>query len=64
MKIGNINIGTKHKPVVIAELGINHNGSIERAIKIADAAIKSGAKIIKHQITYTRRRNVIRSKKN
>ena len=49
MKIGNINIGTKHKPVVIAELGINHNGSIERAIKIADAAIKSGAKIIKHQ---------------
>lgn len=49
MKIGNINIGTKHKPIVIAELGINHNGSIERAIKIADAAIKSGAKIIKHQ---------------
>ena len=49
MKIGNINIGTKYKPVVIAELGINHNGSIERAVKIADAAIKSGAKIIKHQ---------------
>lgn len=49
MKIGNINIGIKHKPIVIAELGINHNGSIERAIKIADAAIKSGAKIIKHQ---------------
>tara|TARA_B100001248_G_C27395524_1_gene465254 strand:- start:2399 stop:3427 length:1029 start_codon:yes stop_codon:yes gene_type:complete len=49
MKIGNIKIGSNYKPVVIAELGINHNGSIERAIKIADAAINSGAKIIKHQ---------------
>ena len=49
MKIGSVKIGPDYKPVVIAELGINHNGSLERAIKIADAAIKSGAKIIKHQ---------------
>lgn len=49
MKIGNIKIGLGHKPLVIAEIGINHNGSLERAFKIADAAIKSGAKIIKHQ---------------
>ena len=49
IKIGNIKIGTAFPPLVIAEIGINHNGSIERAIKIADSAIKSGAKIIKHQ---------------
>ena len=49
MKIGNINIGPTFEPVIIAEIGINHNGSIEKAIKIADSAIKSGARIIKHQ---------------
>ena len=49
MKIGNIKIGPNHQPVIIAEIGINHNGSIEKAIKIADSAIKSGARIIKHQ---------------
>ncbi len=49
LKIGNLKISPNHKPVIIAEIGINHNGSIEKAVKIADAAIKSGAKIIKHQ---------------
>ena len=49
MKIGNVKIGSNYEPAIIAEIGINHNGSIEKAIKIADAAIKSGAKIIKHQ---------------
>ena len=36
-------------PTIIAELGINHNGSLKRAIQIADAAIKAGANFIKHQ---------------
>ncbi|MEI7612349.1 MAG: N-acetylneuraminate synthase family protein [Betaproteobacteria bacterium] len=42
-------IGDDHPPVVIAEIGINHEGSIEAAIEIADAAIDAGAEIIKHQ---------------
>jgi N-acetylneuraminate synthase len=49
MKIGNIQISNKNEPVIIAELGINHKGSLEKAIYLADLAIKSGAKIIKHQ---------------
>ena len=48
-KIENRIIGDNHPPVVIAEIGINHEGSLEAAIKIADAAINSGAEIIKHQ---------------
>ncbi len=36
-------------PTVIAEIGINHNGCINNAIKMAGLAIKSGANIIKHQ---------------
>ena len=34
---------------MIAEIGINHEGSIETAIAMADAAIDAGAEIIKHQ---------------
>jgi N-acetylneuraminate synthase len=48
-KIGNIEIGEKLAPVIIVELGINHNGSLDLAIDIADQAIKAGAQIIKHQ---------------
>ena len=47
--IGNRKIGPSHPPVVIAEIGINHGGSLKEAIKIADAAISAGAEIIKHQ---------------
>ena len=42
-------IGDDLPPVVIAEIGINHGGSIELAINMADAAIDAGAEIIKHQ---------------
>ncbi|MDD3288246.1 MAG: N-acetylneuraminate synthase family protein [Alphaproteobacteria bacterium] len=48
-KIGNRWIGEDHPPVVIAEIGINHEGSLDAAIVIADAAIDAGAEIIKHQ---------------
>ena len=49
MKIGNRFIGDDHPPVVIAEIGINHNGSLDLAIAMADAAIDAGAEIVKHQ---------------
>jgi len=49
IKIGSRKIGPGFKPLVIFELGINHNGSLELAKKIVDAAIKAGAEIIKHQ---------------
>lgn len=48
-KIGSRKIGLNHKPMLIAELGINHNGSLEQAFKMVDAAINSGIEIIKHQ---------------
>ncbi len=48
-QISNIKITNKSDPLIIAEIGINHNGSLERAINIADKAILSGANVIKHQ---------------
>ena len=49
MKIGNRLIGDRHPPVVIAEIGINHGGSLDLAIHMADSAIDAGAEIVKHQ---------------
>ena len=49
IKIGTRKIGPNFKPLVIFELGINHNGSLKLAKKIVDDAIKAGAEIIKHQ---------------
>ena len=42
-------ISINHKPLIVPEIGINHNGSLELAFKIVDAAKKAGAEIIKHQ---------------
>lgn len=42
-------VGDDYPPVVIAEIGINHEGSLDMAIAMADAAIGAGAEIIKHQ---------------
>jgi len=42
-------IGDNYSPVVIAEIGINHEGSLERAIEMVNSAIEAGAEIIKHQ---------------
>jgi N-acetylneuraminate synthase len=49
MIIADRKIGSNHPPVVIAEIGINHGGSIDLAIHMADLAISAGAEIVKHQ---------------
>ena len=49
IQIGNRKIGMDYKPLVIAEIGINHNGSLEVAKKIVDAAYEAGCEIVKHQ---------------
>ena len=49
MKIGKLNLGLKHRPKIIAEIGINHNGSLDQAKKFAELAASSGADIVKTQ---------------
>jgi N-acetylneuraminate synthase len=43
------NIGEEFEPLVVAEIGINHNGSLAEAFKLVDAAKAAGAELIKHQ---------------
>lgn len=47
--IDNRKIGFNYKPFVIAEIGINHEGSLEVAKQMVDAAYTAGAEVIKHQ---------------
>lgn len=46
---GNRFIGDGHPAYIIAEIGINHNGSVEVAKKLIDAAVKAGCNAVKFQ---------------
>ena len=49
IKIGKRKIGENYTPLIIVELGINHNGKIGLAKKLISSAKKAGAEIIKNQ---------------
>ena len=49
MKIGNSIIGDGEPVYIIAEIGINHNGSMEIAKQLIDGAKKAGANAVKFQ---------------
>ena len=49
IKIDKINIADDNPCFIIAEAGVNHNGDINLAYKLIDAAITSGADAIKFQ---------------
>jgi N-acetylneuraminate synthase len=53
MKIGSRKIGAEYPPFIIAEVGINHEGSFSKAIQCVDAAIAAGADCIKFQCHIT-----------
>jgi sialic acid synthase SpsE len=42
-------IGPAHPPLVVAEIGINHEGSLAVAKEMVDAAARAGVEIVKHQ---------------
>lgn len=48
-QISNRKIGLSYPPVIIAEIGINHEGSLEVAKQMVNAAHLAGAEIVKHQ---------------
>lgn len=49
MKILKRNIGPNYDPLIIAEIGINHGGSLKIAKEMVDSAKRAGVEIIKHQ---------------
>ena len=49
MEIAGRKIGSQYAPLIIAEIGINHNGNINIAKEMVDSAQRAGVEVIKHQ---------------
>ena len=49
IKVANQTIGLGHPCFIIAEAGVNHNGNLQMALQLVDAAANAGANAIKFQ---------------
>lgn len=49
VSIGNKTLGAEHPCFIIAEIGINHNGDLDLAKKLIDAAVFTGCDAVKFQ---------------
>lgn len=49
IEIAGRKIGLDYPPLVIAEIGINHEGSLQVAKEMVDAAYRAGVEVVKHQ---------------
>ena len=49
LKIGDVVMGEGLPPVVVAEVGINHEGSVARALQMVESAHQQGADVVKFQ---------------
>lgn len=49
IEISGRKIGIDFPPLVIAEIGINHEGSLKTAFEMVDAAKRAGVEVVKHQ---------------
>ena len=50
MKIDKFDIGKTNRVFIIAEIGMNHNGSMDNAKKLIDQAVEVGADAVKFQM--------------
>ena len=53
IKIANRWIGDGHPPMIVAEIGINHNGEFSKARALIDTATEAGADAVKFQTHFT-----------
>jgi sialic acid synthase SpsE len=51
-------VGPEYSPLVLVEVGINHEGEIGKALKLIDAAVAAGAEVVKFQCHITEKEMV------
>lgn len=52
-RVGSRPVGPEHPPLVIAEVGINHEGDYRKAVRLVDAAAAAGCELVKFQCHIT-----------
>jgi len=63
MKIGERPLGPEHPAYLIAEAGVNHNGELDLALQLVEAAARAGADAVKFQTFKARNLVTARSPK-
>ena len=58
LSIAGRKVGSEHPPLVIAEVGINHEGDVNKALQLVDAAAAAGAELVKFQCHITEKEMV------
>ena len=53
LSIAGRKVGSDHPPLVMAEVGINHEGDVNKALQLVDAAAAAGAELVKFQCHIT-----------
>ena len=46
IEIAGRRVGPDYRPLVVAEVGINHEGEVDKAIQLVDGAVEAGAEVI------------------
>jgi sialic acid synthase SpsE len=49
IQIAGRKVGPAYPPLVVAEIGINHEGNLNTAFEMVDAAQRAGVEVVKHQ---------------
>ncbi len=52
-KVKDREVGPEYPPLVLVEVGINHEGELEKALQCVDAAAEAGAEVVKFQCHIT-----------
>jgi N,N'-diacetyllegionaminate synthase len=50
VSIGTRPVGDQHPVLIVAEAGVNHDGSLAKALQLVDAAVDAGADVVKFQM--------------
>jgi N,N'-diacetyllegionaminate synthase len=50
VRIGGRLVGDGQRVLIVAEAGVNHDGSLEKALQLVDAATEAGADVVKFQV--------------
>lgn len=58
IQIAGRKVGDDHPPLVVVEVGINHEGSYDKAVQCVDAAVAAGAEVVKFQTHITEKEMV------